>query len=122
MDHGVRVTMKAEKAPIVLLLTSDRPVNWVILNPGKNRIQAVFLASNYPGASVSLPPDDNTPVYRVDKTAIRLVYKIPAGWWAGVEDLSDSMEYFLGGHRIDGWSGAYGTSALFVPSITSPDK
>lgn len=117
-DHSIRLTTKAIDAPVVLLLSSYSAVNWIIPNTEQNRIDAVFYASGDPGTSVSLPSDKNTKVYRLERKALKNVYKLPEGWWAGVENLSDNLEPLLGSHRLDGFTGIYETGALMIPSLT----
>ena len=118
MDHKVKVAAEATERPVVLLLSSYSPVNWVIANSEQNRILAVIHSSREPGSSVSLPNDPETKVYRVHRNALTNVYKLPEGWWAGVENLSDTLAPVLGANRLDGFSGIYGTRAVLVPSLT----
>lgn len=104
VDGSIDLTIGKSKDPVVLVVTSDDPVVWNILNPYNTVIKAVVYSSTTPGSEVLA--SESTDIYYV--SALEAAYEFNA-------DLLSSIT----SAKIDAYATASEANALSVPEEDS---
>ena len=125
-EWKVYIDVQKSTKPVILILSSYASVEWVIQNPYKTQIQAIFYTWYDPGSIVDTQ-ENLTTVYELDRYFFEdIIYEIlpvcyDIGWdyhcegnISQLNQLNESIERMLG-KKINGFSGGYSPERLSLP-------
>ena len=128
-DQSVVLNIDKKNKPIVLFLSSYRPIKWVVSNPYMATIKAIVYGGYSPGSTVVgdlgkstllLPSTKSFGSYTSEPTC-----RCTAGHFhcqgSSLLSTKNRIEQ-LTGHALTGFSGKYSASALKVPQIIINEK
>lgn len=124
-DQSIRLNIAKSKSPIVLVLSNNDVVDWVIKNPHKVKIEAIIISSRKVGVEVHESGLKADQIIRL-KDPIRTTYKLDktcnchggANFHCEGQDGLDTLKNIerAMGQKVDGFSGKYRSSDFMVPS------
>jgi len=124
-DQSIRLNIAKSKTPIVLVLSNNNVVDWIIKNPHKVKIEAIIISSRKVGVDIHGADVKANKIIRL-REPIGTTYRLNktcnchggATFHCEGQDGLDTLQNIerIIGKKVNGFSGKYRTSDFMVPS------